>query len=356
VDIAWKARDRLCVVVPAYNEVLLIGRCLQSILDAGVPAGNIFVVNDRSTDATAAVVSQMSGIHLLTNDQQLGKLGGLRHALAHFDLARRYDYLSLLDADCHVAPDYFVNVSRRFTESPDAVLVCGAPSSDRHNWLTAYRALEYAITLATYRKGQDALGVITVAPGCASTYRTNVLDRFDWEGGTLVEDMDLTVQVHRKRLGRVEYADDAVAHTQDPRRISEYIGQMTRWYAGTWQVFRLHRIPFGGQRIDAEFALLTLEGLAYSAATVLLPLLALFRPAMVARLLLIDQAVWIALAVACAAHARRLDVLAWLPTFPLLRYLNAAILLQTFWLEIIRGQRRRHWFSVPRYAVGQVHE
>jgi len=30
------------------------------------------------------------------------------------------------------------------------------------------------------------------------------------DGGTLVEDMDLTVQIHRKRLGRIRYAVDAV--------------------------------------------------------------------------------------------------------------------------------------------------
>src|SRR5262249_48470267 len=156
--------DRLCVVVPAYNEELLVGRCLESILRAGVPADRIFVVNDRSTDGTATVVARIPGVQLLTNDRQLGKLGGLRHAIAHFDLPRRFDSLSLLDADSHVAPDYFVNVVRRFSTAPDAALVCGSPSSDRHNWLTAYRALEYAITLATYRQGQDALGVITVAP------------------------------------------------------------------------------------------------------------------------------------------------------------------------------------------------
>jgi cellulose synthase/poly-beta-1,6-N-acetylglucosamine synthase-like glycosyltransferase len=236
------------------------------------------------------------------------------------------------------------------------VLVCGSPSSDRHNWLTAFRALEYALALATYRKGQHAMGVITVAPGCASTYRTSVLERFDWNGGTLVEDMDLTVQVHRKRLGRVEHAARAVTYTQDPRRIPEYIGQLTRWYSGTWQVFRLHRIPFGGQRIDAEFAVLTVESLAYGVLMTLLPLLALWRPSMTVRWLLIDQALWLALALACAARDRRLDVLVWLPTFPLLRYLNATILLRTFWLEIIRRQRRRHWFSVARYAAGHVHE
>ena len=341
--------DRLCVVVPAFNEELLVGRCLTSVLQAGVPAANIFVIDDQSTDRTADIVAGFNGVQLLSNTQRLGKLGGLRRAIADFDLVRRYDYLSLLDADSHVTEDYFVSVVGRFAERSDTVLVCGAPSSDRCNWLTAYRALDYAITLRTYRKGQDALGVITVAPGCASTYRTSVLESFDWGGGTLVEDMDLTIQVHRKQLGTIVYAGDAVVCTQDPRRLSEYIGQMTRWYSGTWQVMRLHRIPFGRQRVDAEFAVLIVEGVCYSALTALLPLLAVISPTVLLRWLIIDQMIYAVMAGACAVHARRVDVIAWFPTFLIPRYLNAIILLRTFWLEILRGRRRQQWFHVTRY-------
>ena len=43
------------------------------------------------------------------------------------------------------------------------MLVCGSPVSERHNWLTAYRALEYAVTLRVFRGGQHAMGVITAA-------------------------------------------------------------------------------------------------------------------------------------------------------------------------------------------------
>src|SRR5262245_15258150 len=217
--------ERLCVVVPAYNEELLIGRCLTSLIAAGIAPADIYVANDRSTDGTAAVVERFAGVHLMTSHSQLGKLGGLRRAIEHFDLANRYEFLALFDADSHVCATYFTDVVSRFDEHSDVVLVCGAPSSDRSNWLTAYRALEYAVALRSYRTGQDRMGVITVAPGCASTYRTCVLGQFDWDGDTLVEDMDLTVQVHRKKLGHIAFVPTAVTHTQDPRRLSHYIGQ-----------------------------------------------------------------------------------------------------------------------------------
>lgn len=340
----------ICVVIPAFNESLLVRRCIDSVKAAGVDGPHIYVVDDCSTDDTAAQVRAVHGVRLLSDGRKRGKLGGIRELLTHFDLASRYEYLAILDADSHVAPEYFHEILVRFLQDDQAVLVCGAPRSERYNWLTAYRAYEYAVTLRLYRQGQHAMGVITVAPGCASVYRTRVLSQLDWDSQTLVEDMDLTVQVHRGKLGRVAYTAAAVAYTQDPRTLRDYVGQLTRWYRGTWQVMRLRGVPFGKQRIDAEFALLLGEGLFFALVTLCLPLLAWLWPSVVLRLLLIDQAMMVALATACAVSLKRADILIWVVTYPLLRLVNSAILLRTFWLEVVRRQHALEWFSVGRYS------
>ena len=268
----------LSVVVPARNEEKLLGRCLTSVIAAGVRPEHIFVIDDGSSDRTGDVIRGFPGVNVITNPVRLGKAHSLRHAVDLHHLADRFAFISLLDADSHVAANYFDVVLSSFEQDPEAVLVCGSPRGTAHNFLTAFRTLDYALALFLYRQGQDSLGVITVAPGCASTYRSSIFWALDWDGGTLVEDMDLTVQIHRRRLGRIRYARDAVAFTQDPRRIREYLGQLTRWYSGTWQVMRLHRLPLGGQRIDAEFAFLAGEGLVYSLLVVSLPLLAVLWP------------------------------------------------------------------------------
>jgi len=340
---------RTCVVIPAFNEELLIGRCLKSVVAAGVPPEHIYVVNDCSTDATAATVAEHPGVNLLTNTSQMGKLGGLRHAIAHFELVSRYECLALLDADSHVSSNYFSEVAARFVADSSTVLVCGAPESERYNWLTAYRALEYAVTLRAFRAGQDVLGVITVAPGCASTYRTRILGDLDFDGHTLVEDMDLTIQIHRKTLGRIVFAREAVTYTQDPRTLRQYIGQLTRWYSGTWQVMLRHGLPFGGQRIDAESLVLTCEGLLYALIFALVPLLLFVDAKAVFSALLLDQIIWLVLALGFAAGMRRPDILIAFPTFISVRCINCAVLLYTFWREVVWGRHRRQWYSVSRY-------
>lgn len=345
--------DTFCVVIPAFNEALLVQRCIDSVVSAGVGPQHIYVVDDCSTDLTAAIVRSNPGVNLLSNQRKRGKLGGICDALSHFSLAARYEYLAILDADSHVSLDYFNEVLVRFLQDSDTVLVCGAPRSERYNWLTAYRAYEYAVTLRLYREGQHAMGVITVAPGCASVYRTRILSQLEWTSETLVEDMDLTVQVHRARLGTVAYTPHAIAHTQDPRTVRDYVGQLTRWYRGTWQVIRLRNVPFGRQRIDAEFGVLLAEGLFFSLVTLCLPLIAWLWPATALRLLLVDQAIAVTLACICAVIMKRADILMCIPAFPVLRLLNSIILLRTFWLEIVCRQSALEWFSVARYDSGR---
>jgi cellulose synthase/poly-beta-1,6-N-acetylglucosamine synthase-like glycosyltransferase len=343
------ARRDLCVLIPARNEETLIDRCVSSVLAAGVAPANVFIIDDASTDRTADIAQALGSVNVLRNPRRMGKAGSLLHAIDHYELADRYAFLSLLDADSHVAVHYFDVVLRTFEEDPGAALVCGSPRGQAYNFLTAFRTLDYALALTMYRRGQDSLGVITVAPGCASTYRASTIQALDWQGGTLVEDMDLTVQIHRRRLGRVRYASDAVVYTQDPRRIREYIGQLTRWYSGTWQVMRLHRLPFGGQRIDAEFAVLVGEGLVYSALVLALPILAWLSPAAILRWIIVDQSAFATMALVIAWRLRRVDVIAWFPTFVLLRFIGCVIWLRTFWLEIACRRTLRTWFSVGRY-------
>ncbi len=344
-------RDRICVVIPARNEEKLIGRCIASVLAAGLDPADVYAIDDASTDRTGDILRSFTGVNVLRNEPRRGKAGTLQHAIVHFGLVDRYAFVAILDADSHVAEGYFDAVKRAFTDDPHAVLVCGTPRGQAYNFLTAFRTLEYALSLALYRKGQDRLGVINVAPGCASIYRSSILGALDWDGGTLVEDMDLTVQVHRKRLGRIRFAPDAVVYTQDPRRIREYVGQLTRWYCGTWQVMRLHRLPFGRQRLDAEIALLIGEGLAYSLLVLAIPVLAWMWPTATLRWLLLDQLVFALAAVVCAWRLRRVDVLLWFPTFVPLRVIGCIVWIRTFWLEVIRRRTLRTWFSVARYET-----
>jgi cellulose synthase/poly-beta-1,6-N-acetylglucosamine synthase-like glycosyltransferase len=341
--------DGVCVVIPAFNEEQLVSRCITSVLAAGLAPRQVFVIDDCSTDRTREVLATFDGIQVIENPTQLGKVRGLQRAFDLYQIPERFDFIALLDADSHVNDMYFDTIVRTFAADPEATLVCGSPRSERMNWLTAYRAVDYDASAWIYKEAQDALSVINVAPGCASVYRSSVVRSLDWSGGTLVEDMDLTMQIHRRKLGRVRYAAQAISNTQDPQCLRDYIGQITRWYSGTWQVMRLRGLPRGGQRVDLEFGLLVGESLAFSILVMLLPLLTWLWPQAVLRCLFIDQLVAVGLAIVAAVRLRRLDVVLWCPTFVVIRVINCFVWVRTFWTEVIRRRSLDVWFTPQRY-------
>src|SRR5688572_25432973 len=122
-DESQRSRSGLCVVIPARNEAVLIARCVSSVIAAGISPADIFVVDDASTDRTIDVLRQLAAVNVLSHATNRGKAMSVRHAIEHYGLDQRYAFLALLDADSHVATDYFATIVETFDADPDAVLV-----------------------------------------------------------------------------------------------------------------------------------------------------------------------------------------------------------------------------------------
>jgi cellulose synthase/poly-beta-1,6-N-acetylglucosamine synthase-like glycosyltransferase len=334
-------------VIPCFNEALVLSDTLTSVLAAGLSPDDVLVVDDCSTDETARIAESFR-VRLRRNPQNLGKSTSIERAIDDLRELGSHDFVSVLDADTLVHADYFATVVRAFTDA-DVMVVCGQPRSRRHNWLTAYRAVEYALSHEVYKQAQHKMGAITVAPGCASTYRMTVLDYLEWNPEILTEDADTTVQVYRKNLGRVAYEKRALVYTQDPGTLGALKGQLRRWYTGYWQVVVWHRIPFGGHRIDAEFALLAGEALLFSMFLLVVPIWVFASPAYAAYYLLIDQLLCLAVACGVAVQQRRIDVVAYAPLYIVPRLTNSLIFLATFIHIVVLRRHAVKWFSPPRY-------
>lgn len=94
---------KISVIIPARNEEANIGACLASLLDQDYPNFEVIVVNDRSTDKTAAIVQakQAAAKNLkLIHVEKLvpgwtGKNNALNHGVAH----ATGDWFLFTDAD-----------------------------------------------------------------------------------------------------------------------------------------------------------------------------------------------------------------------------------------------------------------
>lgn len=112
------------VVIPAHNEAQFIGLTLQSLVAQTATPYKVVVVDDNSTDTTAAVVQefcvQYPYINLINNPSEAAHLPGskvIRAFQAGFDtLGKDFEIVVKLDADLILPLDYFETILTYFDD------------------------------------------------------------------------------------------------------------------------------------------------------------------------------------------------------------------------------------------------
>jgi glycosyltransferase involved in cell wall biosynthesis len=113
------ALPTVSIVIPAYNEEETIRHCLVAATTQTVPAEEIVVVDNKSTDGTRGVVGAMAAafpdahIRLVTQDAEQG-ITPTRNA--GFDAATG-EVIGRIDADSALAPDWVENVKNAFADA-----------------------------------------------------------------------------------------------------------------------------------------------------------------------------------------------------------------------------------------------
>jgi cellulose synthase/poly-beta-1,6-N-acetylglucosamine synthase-like glycosyltransferase len=269
--------DDVAILMAAHNEELVISDSLRAIAEL-VPVRNVHVVSDCSTDRTVELVQEL-GARVIQTEQNVGKAGALKTGIRHFRLAERFEAVLILDADTQLDPRYFQVVLPLLDDSRvGAVAGCAQtrwhPEELGHlgAMIVAHRQRIYTLTQRLLKYGQTwrGLSATHIIPGFASIYRSRVLEQVDIDpDGLVIEDFNMTFEVHAKRLGRIAFHPAACAYTQDPSRYLDYVRQTKRWALGLWQTLRRHRPRRGVFAV--ALAVLIAELLTSSLFFVLLP-------------------------------------------------------------------------------------
>ncbi|HSK98413.1 MAG TPA: glycosyltransferase family 2 protein [Euzebyales bacterium] len=246
-------RRDLAVVIAAHNEEPVLAGSIGSVTPL-LGRERVYVVSDASTDRTVEV-ARSAGVSVLALRRNRGKAGALRQAIQRFDLLDRYRAVMFLDADSAADVRYFDEALLLLAE-PDVAAVAGyvrvvwepeqLPLAGR--LILAHRNRLYTLTQLLQKYGQTwrHASVCYIVPGFASIYRAEALERIDIDPrGLVIEDFNMTFEVHRKHLGRIALSPHAVAYSQDPHTLRDYVSQVRRWNLGFWQTVRRHGIWFG---------------------------------------------------------------------------------------------------------------
>lgn len=116
----------MSIVIPAYNEESVIRQCLIAAIYQSMPAHEILVVDNRSTDRTAEIVRQMqleypeSPIRLLEQNETQGLIPTRNYGFDHAE----GDVLGRIDADSVLEPDWVETVQAGFSD-PEVAAATG---------------------------------------------------------------------------------------------------------------------------------------------------------------------------------------------------------------------------------------
>lgn len=140
-------------LIPAFNEAERVRTVLDGVM-AHFPPKDVLVVDDGSTDGTAAI-AEAAGVKLMRLERNMGKGFALRQG---FSLAIRegYDFVIVLDADGQHPPDcipYFAKAAER----ADIIIGSRRPfrGMPRANYLSN-RITTLAISLMTRTRIADS--------------------------------------------------------------------------------------------------------------------------------------------------------------------------------------------------------
>ena len=241
----------IAVVIPAWNEGLVIGPAIERLLQLEYAPERlrIFVVDDASTDDTPEIVTAMAAahpgrvVHLRRDKGGEGKAHTLNHGLDVVLADAWTEAVLIMDADVIFARDSLRKLSRHLAdEKVGAVTAYIAEGSRDRNYLTRFIAIEYVIGQLSARRVQNVGGAIACLAGGAQLHSRANLEAIGGRipTGTLAEDTMTTFEGQLKGR-RMVFEPHAVVLAEEPRTVDSLWKQRLRWARGNVQLTSIYR-------------------------------------------------------------------------------------------------------------------
>ena len=226
------------VIVPAYNEEVGIAAAVHSLAGNDYPTLEIIVVDDGSTDGTAAAVEAIDDPRVrLIRQANGGKPAALNTGIA----AARHDIIVMVDGDTIFEPDTIRHLVAPLEDAGVGAVAGNTKVGNRQGLLGRWQHIEYVIGCNLDRRMYEVLGCMPTVPGAIGAFRRQALATV---GGvsddTLAEDTDLTMALNRAGW-KVVFEDRARAWTEAPTTLRQLWRQRYRWSYGTMQAMWKHR-------------------------------------------------------------------------------------------------------------------
>jgi len=191
------------VIIPVRNSAQYLRACLEHLRGSLCPPFQCIVVDDGSSDESAAVAREFSATVLSTPHRGSATARNLGAGTATGDI------LLFLDADVCVQPDTISRVLRNFELDPslDALIGSYDDSPGSQDFLSQYRNLMHCFVHQRARRE-----ACTFWTGCGAIRRSIFVTYSGFDQSLLMDDIDLGYRLTRARRKLILDKDLQVKH------------------------------------------------------------------------------------------------------------------------------------------------
>ena len=245
---SWRVPLRISVIVCAHNEARYLPACLHSVLAQSRQPDELLVINNASTDETAAVAARIPFVQVIDEPRKglvMARETGRRHASG--------DILIYLDADCRAPLTWIARIERRFQQDADLIALSGPYRYYDWDWWgrSLIRAYDFTVAPATQLLVKHILRIGTIFYGGNFALRREALEAI---GGfdTSIEFHGEDTNVGRRlsAIGKVGLFHDCYLHTSARRYIAMGKREVFRLYIRNFVSELLHHRPKDTAHMD----------------------------------------------------------------------------------------------------------
>ncbi|MFO7867121.1 MAG: glycosyltransferase [Candidatus Aminicenantes bacterium] len=265
----------ISIIVPSYNEEETIVDTVNSLLALDYPQYEIVLVNDGSTDKTMEVLEKNFNLvrhprpikkdlsHEPVKDvfislkhpilKVVGKENGKKYDALNTGInASLYPVICSVDADSILDSEGLLRAARQFVRDKEVVATGGivrplnpkdveghrvVQTTTPKNLVEMFQAVEYVRSFLAGRTSWNYFKSLLIISGTFSLIRKDILIAAGGYRGTIGEDMDIIVRIHRHALEnnipyKILFMPDPICHTKIPSKLKGLLKQRNRWHRG----------------------------------------------------------------------------------------------------------------------------
>jgi glycosyltransferase involved in cell wall biosynthesis len=228
---------QFAILIPAHNEVALLGFLLDSLAALNYPKDHyaVYVIADNCTDTTADLARARAWVHVYErfDQQKRGKGYALNWLLEQLKKDRlHYDAYIILDADSVVDSTFLLAMNSKLIQGVRALQACYTVLNVTESPSSALRWLALSLVNHVRPLGRNAIGASSTLTGNGMCFSHDLLEEYPWQAFSLTEDYQYYLRLVQHGE-RILYVPDAIVRSVMPTTFAKMRTQDIRWETNT---------------------------------------------------------------------------------------------------------------------------